>query len=841
MQGSFTNPSRPRLGQHSTFSRKQRQRVVVMPQFDDHVSDKFLSAAALQTLWSSSLTFSSVQSEINRCSLAYQEMLQYTREQTFPNSLRTSFSCALLERIIHSLFPKSREKDSAVRELLDLLLADIFASLYFESTPETFLSSAATASPDASLSRFKNYTFYFKEHEVALTERDSFLNELTAKRNCTTKELMLMERIIHRWQTMLLDRLFCAWKQYVRNRHGWRCRMEALGASRCRRQTLRAVFDSWRHTTKECVSAALVDDLTVKHNEQVNNEETLLQEYAKLVSGIETLKQERAIQQESVRKLTDEVASLAANVESLQSRLERQRATSAAWKDLALQLQNAVIGNTPKERLSQKLGRKVSDSSAFYPDQDDCSDFSWAGEPTQVSNAQRTSDESADPVLVWVNKVLKPMNGARGHQVLDYGAFCDGFALLGVALALGAMTQIEHDEHSNRARVNPAATVRTALTSLSQWMGATDFPSLPDEVDVVCNTNSVVLRLFLARLKMAANQCPTCSWVRSTPQAVSREDQLLSVVDVVQRVRDATEYHRQSALEGQLQIHRAWEGCCKHLREPRNAALFEASFRRGVAEFQWKGGHMQDIVDILACEVNRQRTPLNEVYLALAQGSHSSTVEGCERVFNCTGLQEYTKRIPAKTLRHVLCVPGDQCETEKSTSSVVCRDTLDGLVATIVFAKASAKSAATVESMQAEFGAIVRDFIACLQTVVMSEENSVAQDFNQLFFRDDVTSELRKISDFTLTLWGPHEAERSVDQFLSLLSERAKIIDKNCSVMAARQIFDLVTFPHSVMTFSAFQKSVVALSLLKDSSPCVSIASKIRKFASSVQTKRSKK
>ncbi|CUG63555.1 Hypothetical protein, putative [Bodo saltans] len=827
---------------------------------------------------------------INQCALAYHHMIQTTRDLAFPNPLRTSFCCAMIDKIF------TAESLHDTSDFVNVLKADLFSSLFFNTTPDLYMPSKATEL-DSTLSRFKVHSHYFTELEIATTERDELLAEMQSKRQVNTKEFALLERIIFRWQTMMVDRLFGAWRNVVCRRKRWLQHLEQNSSSKQRLKRLSQSFSCWKDISRYSHVQRQLQASLHRNKEQESSEEGLLREYAKLVAGIEALKAEKQMLQDTVRRSQDEIVTLKVGLEQLQGRLDQQRTTTAAWKDMALQLCMLVSRNTPDMNSDQQtepnpgvgsiLLRNVSSaivspvgsmrhglaSHRDIPTFDHplgespvamsrspgaMMGFATAGSSIDISSTSspvHDVDLWEETLLVWLNGTLqssKTGSGLRRESTVSpihdnnrrkpiqnfSSDFMDGSVLLDLVDSLKAAPEVEimqlrsEKQRAQSTEVNYKQ-LQNVISLLVHRSGVSPNVRV-DPLDVATGNAADALRLLIAHLMAASPQvsCPVCDsshepLVLDSGQAQKKLSLYgMTTITDVQQRISGAVRHHQTRRAEMQTI--LQRAWTSMIGAPTSSLPDDALFKYVVLEAMMKVHVTRERLDEI---VERSRLAVRRELEELVQvfrlfGARDDRLS-TQSWMKQINFARPVFRFPAKRLSLSLVNEAPQTLLD---AGIINFTTFSALLTFIAISNAWILAKQSVPELliiiEPELSRVLGGIKGVPEILARSE-------INNIFSLSHVHSIFKDATTLLAKLWAgtAHSTiGMTQERFVQVLKE-SKCLDKHCTIENVKKVFALlVDNEDALMSFDEFGKSLLAISLWKDASPTTNSAIKFKRL-----------
>ena len=490
-------------------------RVLVSAFAEDEPDEvvKLSTRASVETL-RRTLRSSTSSSNVVALSMAYAEMLQQTRELHYPNTMRTAFASTVLDFIL-----VSSPSVAIWKPLVDDVRKDLFASIYSQENPSIFVDGDAT---DPRGHRFSSFPTYFSITAKITKELETVRRDLAIRNTVGRKEMMITERIIKRWQLMLLDRLFCAWRQFTKqNRKKEQCIEKCMGKKKSR-SLLKKVFSAWSNCTLKERCGRIETDLALLQSHKMQGEEKLVVDFTKMSEAVEAMKVEKNQIQDQYRRLQDDLVDARATVDKLQQRLEQQKNTVTSWRECALQLTSAI--RLPPRSLevlfpSQVLVPATTSTVAVNAENSPVhspvsrSLVSYAYSPITLTGdcdadvlqwvnlvrgtAHHSSDQENDPLGVPVGSVIEATNFgvdlSSGEVLLDIVKYLD----------------LPGSHSKELSAFSQPQMIAYCLTRLQEYSSCSSLTISVDEV--LGATKPELLRAILSLVMRRASLCPLCS------------------------------------------------------------------------------------------------------------------------------------------------------------------------------------------------------------------------------------------------------------------------------------------------------------------------------------------
>jgi hypothetical protein len=470
---------------------------------------------------------STTSSIITSLSVAYSEMQQQTRELQYPNSIRTAFSCTVLDYILCS-----SPSVAVWKPLVDEIRKDIFSSIFLQENHSIFFDGDIV---DPSGHRFSSFPTHFSSARTLGAQLARLRNEVAFRNSVGKKETLITDQIIKRWQLMLLDRLFSFWRNYTKVAKKKEVCLQKCFGSKKKRALVTKVFSAWsKHTLREKyyrTEALLVQLQTTK----IEGEEKLVMDFNKMADSIEAINSEKNTLQEQYKHLQDDLVQAQATVDKLQQRLEQQKAVMSSWRECALQLTSVI--RFPPKSLGLLVGPKQLPLPSFSAGDDQAStttsftaSSSPVRAPTLIAVNFLPAPSPEGEVLHWVNAVLRSIrqsevssSSSEYKEITNFGDdFSDGEVLFDLVqfLEIGGVA-LNQDTRSLAA--DP--TVMAACISALQQFGSCSSLVLTVD-DIISCQKPENLRVLLALVMRRASLCPICSPEGISALTSARTDQL---------------------------------------------------------------------------------------------------------------------------------------------------------------------------------------------------------------------------------------------------------------------------------------------------------------------------
>jgi hypothetical protein len=342
--------------------------------------------------------------------VAYNESLAVTAQLPYPNPLRTAVACHLLDRLT-----PSGPGSTSFSPLLASLKKDVFCSIYANTSPSTFTVAAAggrafdgsrsharsdVGAEDVGVSRLLNQATYYQDYHAQLKRHAALQDDFDNQMLANEKQKVVLARVITRWQSMLVDRLFAAWRNYAAKRDGKIARRGAALVRAARRRSLADAFSRWRMHTRDEVETRLVDDLQAARNNAELLGYSAAGDRADRTADLTRLRAALAKADEDLMKLNDDLRGSQVALEQRELRLREMKEEKAFWRGLALRLLTRGAPTDRTMRLPEECVLSAFDQETASSDGADTADYvEWSpslmGELVSGDSASSASTFSA--------------------------------------------------------------------------------------------------------------------------------------------------------------------------------------------------------------------------------------------------------------------------------------------------------------------------------------------------------------------------------------------------------------------------------------------------------------
>ena len=425
---------------------------------------------------------------------SYQEVVQATTKLPTPNALRTAVACYLLHELTDAT------SDASSRALFYNLKCDVFSAIYRNVDTASFMDHI-----NGGVSSLISHSTYFDSF-ASLREKHTLLqHQYRGKGSFQTKQVESFEKIISRWQTMLVDRLFCAWKNYVQQKKLKLSGTEAVLARLQKRRRLCDTFYRWRKHVDNEKASKLLSELGKLKEIRETEQQRFLDEYRTIVRALDAAKADKAAQVDVISQLNQQVSDSKLEVERMQHLLEEQNVETSKWAAFARQMVTAIRPADP---------RMPDDAFASDP---------GASQRVVQWSADGIKDISAERlVLLWVNSVIRS-DASCEDSILEHSMsistksisnydddFKSGNVLLHLAQRLGIVSTEEYSAVAS-TRI-PTKKIELALRCISKALGM----QLPLSALDVCAGTPSSMFCMLAALMEHNRALPLLRGVRSS-------------------------------------------------------------------------------------------------------------------------------------------------------------------------------------------------------------------------------------------------------------------------------------------------------------------------------------
>lgn len=287
-------------------------------------------------------------SSLSLCAeVAYNETLEVTRQLSAPNPLRTAVACYLLDRLT-----PSGPGSTSYSPLLAALKDDVFASIYANSAATPRITGDIAATPEeqrsAGVTHLLNNSTYYQDYHGEVRARKALQSEYDEQMLIAEKQKVVLSRVIDRWQLMLVDRLFTAWRTFASSRDPRLARSGAGLIRATNRRRLVEVFDRWREYTRDSVEERLLNEVRELRAELARAGDDADADRAELVADFEASRTACTSLEEQLLHVKDELRSAQVALEQRDIRIKELSAQKQWWRAAALR---AIATSAPADRL----------------------------------------------------------------------------------------------------------------------------------------------------------------------------------------------------------------------------------------------------------------------------------------------------------------------------------------------------------------------------------------------------------------------------------------------------------------------------------------------------------
>ena len=326
--------------------------------------------------------------------MTYQRLLQMTDHLPPLNPLRVAGAFHMRDKLTSVHLGQDR--------LLTSLKTDVVNALFHDLDETDPLEHFRRLSEGNSVQLGAGRQYrpaYFELLQQQQGIHNEFVAAVKSKAASSWKQQAILKRVIARWQAMLVDRLFCAWRKYgaVRDR---RCdAVVAVMKRKTRRIILRQYLGFWKNNTKRAIQADLGKRLNDMNTKRENDARRFKEDLLNARTESEDLRAQKQRLVDEVRRLEDDLLAARAKMEELHSKLDEEHAEKTRWKNLACSMVQSLMPRTITDP-EEVLFAAQSAASAFISSVDGVSPalLAWNHDAVAQASAEKL-------LLAWLNGV----------------------------------------------------------------------------------------------------------------------------------------------------------------------------------------------------------------------------------------------------------------------------------------------------------------------------------------------------------------------------------------------------------------------------------------------------
>jgi hypothetical protein len=357
-------------------------------------------------------------------------------------------------------------------------------------------------------------------------------DEVAIRNSVGKKEALITNRIIRRWQLMLLDRLMSFWRNYTQDRKSRDLKLQICFEAKRKRIVLNRVFGAWVKYSFREKAVQMSAEFLQAQAKRAEGDEKVLADFQKMADSLEAVTQEKNRLQEQYKRISDDLVQTQSTLEKLQVRYDHQKNMLNSWRECALQLtavlrfpvKSAAVSSQITKPEAHGLPSPTKTPPSLLEEQS-----SPVGAPSSPHSSPRgpanlmgligfTPAPSATvEVLNWVNKVRRSLDRSEDTdqvpfvEIDNFGTdISDGVVLEDLVEFLDiGVKQPTQKERKTSSDPSDLSAMSSNLAALQRFASCQSMVLSAEDI-ASCKKPDTV-RLLLTLVMRRASLCPVCS------------------------------------------------------------------------------------------------------------------------------------------------------------------------------------------------------------------------------------------------------------------------------------------------------------------------------------------